>query len=473
LNEVRLDATVLGFTALLSIGTGLIFGILPALQVSRPDLMDGLRESSRSNTAGGVRLKLRSIFVVAQISLALVLLIGAGLMINSFLRLYAVQAGFDTHNLTSFQIQLSDKKFVRDTGRSTPSGSAETETSPLFAQISEQVQTRIAGAPGVRSVAVVTSTVPMAGGARRYAFTLAGKPVATEQQQAQSAEWYPISSRYFETLEVPVLRGREFTAKDSAAGLPVVVINSTMAQRFWPNEDPIGKQIQVAYFNDPPREIVGVVADVRQNLRQVEPQPQMYLPLAQLPVIQEKRLSFGLEILTFVVRSVGNSQRLAPALRAAVADVDRNQAIFNMKTIDQYAFDQLQGFRQYVMLLGVFGVVALILAIGGIYGIMSHAVSQRTNEIGIRMALGAASGQVLGLVLGRGVVLIAVGILVGLGASLALTRVIGSVLWGVTPTDPLTFMLVIAALALIALVACYIPARRALKVSPITALRSE
>ena len=473
LSAVTIDSTVLGFTLLLSVATGLIFGILPALQISRPDLMDALRDSTRSATAGGARQRLRSAFVVLQISLALVLLIGAGLMINSFLRLYAVESGVDTSNLMSFQVQLSDSKFIRDTGGRTPSGSAETETSPLLSQVSEQMRGRLGAIPGVESVAMVSTVAPLMGGARRYPFTIDGKQPAPAEQEAQSAEWYPISPEYFETLKLSILRGHEFTAQDSAAGLPVIVINSTMANRFWPNDDPIGKRVQVSYFNDPPRQIVGVVGDVRQSSRQTDAQAQMYVPFGQLPAIQEKRLSFGTEILTFVMRSAGNPEQLTAGLRSAIAEIDRSQPVYNVQPLERYVSNQLEGYRQYVMMLGVFGGIAVILAVVGIYGIMAHAVTQRTNEIGIRMALGAGSGQVLKLVLRRGLILIVIGLVLGFGASLALTQVLNSFLWGVTATDPLTFALVVAGLASVALLACYIPARRALKVSPIIALRYE
>jgi putative ABC transport system permease protein len=472
MDEITIDKNVLGFTLALSILTGFIFGVLPALQVSRPDLMDALRHSTRSTTAGGARQRMRSAFVVLQVSLALVLLVGAGLMINSFLRLYAVTPGFDPEGLMTFQIPFSYGKFVRDTGRRTPSGSLETEITPLLSQTSEQVRERLTAIPGVQSAAYISTVPPLVGFARQFPFTIGGKQPDPAEQEAQSAEFYPVSSKYFETLEIPVLRGREFTAADSAAGQPVVLVNSTMAKRFWPDEDAIGKQIQLKYFNEPPRQIVGIVGDVRQNARN-DIKPQVYLPIAQLPVIQQKNQSAGLELITFVVRSKGDAKQLTAAFRPAVAEVDRTQPVFHVQPLDQYISDQMQGFRQYVLMLGVFGGVALILALIGIYGIMAHAVTQRTNEIGVRMALGATSRQVLGVVLRRGMLLISIGLLLGLGGALALTRIISSQLWGVTATDPLTFVLVVAGLGSVALLACYIPARRALKVNPVIALRYE
>jgi putative ABC transport system permease protein len=315
--------------------------------------------------------------------------------------------------------------------------------------------------------------VPLSGFAPRLTFTMQGTQASPAEQEAQSAEFYAISPRFFETLTVPVLRGREFAEQDTRAGLAVAVVNSTMARRYWPDEDPIGRQIQMGFLNDPVRQIVGIVGDIRQNTRQEEPQPQMYLPFAQLPQFAQKQQSYGLETLTFVVRSAGNPEQLGTAFRSAVTEVDPNQPVANIRTIEWYRSNQQQGFRQYVMLLAVFGGVALVLAVVGIYGVMAHSVALRTNEIGIRMALGARSAQILRLVLRRGVVLIAVGLALGFGASLALTRVIRSFLWGVTATDPMTFAFVLVGLAAVALLACYLPARRALGVNPVVALRYE
>jgi putative ABC transport system permease protein len=393
-------------------------------------------------------------------------------MINSFLRLYAVEPGIDPSDLLTFQIQFSYGKYVKNTGRRVPSGGTETEITPLLSQTGEVIRQRLAAMPGAESAAVVSSVAPLMGFARRYPFTIDGKPAAAAEQEAQSAEWYPVSTHYFETLKIPVLRGREFGDQDSAAGLPVAVINSTMAKRFWPNEDPMGRIVQFNYYNEPPRQIVGIVGDVRQNLHN-DPLPQIYFPMAQLPVVQQMNQSAGLEVLTFVVRSKGNLAELTKAFHSVVDSVDRTQPIFHIQPLEQYVSDQLQLFRQYVLMLGVFGGVAVVLAIVGIYGIMAHSVSQRTNEIGVRMALGAGTGQVLRLILVRGLILIGIGLGVGVGASIGLTRLISSQLWGVQATDPLTFGVVILGLGSIALIACYLPARRALKVDPAVALRIE
>ena len=353
-----------------------------------------------------------------------------------------------------------------------PSVGTETEITPLLSQTAEVIRQRLVAIPGAESAAVVSTVAPLMGFARRYPFALDGKQPTQAEQEAQSAEWYPVSAHYFETLKIPVLRGREFGDQDSGAGLPVAVINSTMAKRFWPNEDPIGKQIQITYYNEPPRQIVGLVRDVRQNLHN-DLVPQIYFPMAQLPVVEQMNHSAGLEVLTFIVRSKADPEQLTSSFHPIVDAVDRTQPILHIQPLEQYVSDQLQLFRQYVLMLGVFGGLAVILALVGIYGIMAHSVSQRTNEIGIRLALGATSSNVFRLILGRGVLLIALGLVLGVGASLALTRIISSQLWGVTATDPLTFILVVTVLGLVALLACYIPTRRAVKVDPVIALRYE
>ena len=290
------------------------------------------------------------------------------------------------------------------------------------------------------------------------------------QNAVLRAQWSAIWPEYFETLRIPILRGRSLTHQDVANSPPVIAISETMARTFWPNADPIGERIQTDLFNDPPREIVGIVGDVRQAVREEEIQPQMYIPYAQIPSIQGGQ---GYMVVTFVTRSNMNAEQLVPALRSAVAEVDRSQAMDSIRTVDEYATNQLLDARTFLKLFTVFGGIALLLAIVGIYGVMAHSTSQRTAEIGVRIALGARGLDVLRLVLMRGLVLIALGLLIGCGLALATTRLIRAVLWGVTPNDPETFVLAVIALSAAATFACYIPARRALRVDPILALRAE
>jgi putative ABC transport system permease protein len=473
LDEVGLDSRVLAFTVVVSVATALVFGILPALQVSRPDLVNALKESGRSATASRSRQRLRSAFVVLQISLALVLLAGAGLLLNSLLRLYNVQVGFDPRDLTTFRMSFTGQQFFRSTGNTTPSGSVEMELSPRINLTAMQLRDRLLELPGVEAVSAVASTRPLSGGARSYRFTIEGQEPAASEQDALSAQWFPVLPEYLAVLQAPVLRGREFTDRDSASGPPVALINQTMAQRYWPGEDPIGARIAVDFFNDVPREIVGVVGDIQQNIYQLETQPQIYVPHAQLPVLQAGATAFGLEDLTFVVRARAGAADWVPVLRAAAVEVDPVHAITTVQPLEQYSANQTQGRRQFVALLSVFSAIALVLAIVGIYGIMAHSVTQRTSEIGIRVAFGAGARDVLRLVLRQGLMLIGIGMAVGLGASLALTRVIRSALWGVTATDPLTFAVALSVLFTVAFLACYIPARRALRIDPMNAMRHD
>jgi putative ABC transport system permease protein len=469
--NIALDTTVVGFTLLLSLGTGLIFGALPALQISRPDLMEVLRESTRSLTASGAHQRLRGAFVVVQVSLALVLLMGAGLTINSLWRLNTVQAGLDPRGLVAFQVPFS-RAFYASAG-TTPTGGFQVDVSSRINLLTERIRARAALLPGVES-ATLAVTPPVGGEPPRMRFIRQGQPVSTAEQEAWSAEYYPVGDEYFRTLKVPLLRGRELGPQDSDTGAPVTVINATMARTFWPNEDPIGKRLQLEVLYDSPREIVGVVGDVHQVRYQRAPQPQLYVPRAQLP--RKMGMTTAQEIMlanTFVIRTRGDAAALVPALRAAVAEVDPTQAISTVRTVEEYASGQLQDLRQYATLFTIFGCISVALAAVGLFGIMAHLVNQRTNEIGIRKALGAPNGAVLVDVLQRGVVLIAIGLALGMAVSFVLTRLIQNLLWGVTATDPLTFALALLAMLAVALLACCVPARRALKVDPVIALRAE
>jgi predicted lysophospholipase L1 biosynthesis ABC-type transport system permease subunit len=246
-----------------------------------------------------------------------------------------------------------------------------------------------------------------------------------------------------------------------------------MAKQFWPTEDPIGQTISIQFYNDQPRQIVGIVPDIRPSLRDREPEPQMYVPHTQLPTIQAGITAFGLESVTFVVRSGARLEDWLPGARAAAKEIDPAHAVNTVRLVSDFAAQQTQGFRQYVILLGVFSGIALLLAVVGIYGVMSHSVTQRTNEIGIRVAFGATAGNILASVLGRGLLVIGIGMAVGLVASLSLTRIIANALWGVTATDPATYTVVVLTLLVVACVACYVPARRALKVDPLVAMRQD
>ena len=471
LNEVAIDDRVLLFTTVTSVLTSIVFGMLPALSASRLDLAAAFKASSRTGTASPGRLRLRSAFVVLQVSTALVLLTGAGLLVNSLMRLSNADIGFDPRNLTTFQMSFTGREFFGATGRTTPSGSTEMQLSPRINTVSTELRDRIAALPGVEGVAI-SNARPLAGG-RLYAFAIAGRQPATSERDALRAAWHPIGADYFKVLQAPIVRGREFGDLDTASGAPVALVNETMARRYWPDEDPIGQTITVEFFNDRPRQIVGIVPDIRPSIRNREPEPRMYVPYAQLPQLQAGVTAFGLETVTFVVRSAAQVEDWLPRAQAAAVEIDPAHAVTSVQLVEDFAAQQTQGFRQYVILLGVFSAIALIMAVVGVYGVMSHSVTQRTSEIGIRVAFGATARNILAIVLSQGLTVIGLGLVVGMAASLAATRIISSSLYGITATDPATFTVVVLTLFVIACVACYVPARRALKVDPVVAMQHD
>jgi len=471
LNEVVIDDRVLLFTTVTSVLTSIVFGMLPALSASRLDLAAAFKASSRTGTASPGRLRVRSAFVVLQVSTALVLLTGAGLLVNSLMRLSNADIGFDPRNLTTFQMSFTGREFFGATGRTTPSGSTEMQLSPRINTVSTELRDRIAALPGVEGVAI-SNARPLAGG-RLYAFAIAGRQPATSERDALRAAWHPIGADYFKVLQAPIVRGREFGDLDTASGAPVALVNETMARRYWPDEDPIGQTITVEFFNDRPRQIVGIVPDIRPSIRNREPEPRMYVPYAQLPQLQAGVTAFGLETVTFVVRSAAQVEDWLPQAQAAAVEIDPAHAVTSVQLVEDFAAQQTQGFRQYVILLGVFSAIALIMAVVGVYGVMSHSVTQRTSEIGIRVAFGATARNILAIVLSQGLTVIGLGLVVGLAASLAATRIISSSLYGITATDPATFTVVVLTLFVIACVACYVPARRALKVDPVVAMQHD
>ncbi len=285
------------------------------------------------------------------------------------------------------------------------------------------------------------------------------------------AGWFPISSDYFKTLGIAVRRGREFTRSDSLASTQVAIVNETLARTLWPDEDPIGREITIDFVNDRPRQVVGVVADVRETSNQRDFAPHVFVPEAQLPLASRGWFQAPRITMTYVVRTATDPLPLVGLLRSAVAEVYRSQPIYGIRTMDEAMAEQMASWRQYLMLLGAFAGIAALLTLVGVYGLVAYSVGQRTQEIGIRRAFGASTNAVLRLVLRQGLVLIGIGIVAGVAGSLAATRILQGLLWGVSPTDPLTFLLVSMGLAAAALLACYVPARRALTINPIVALR--
>jgi putative ABC transport system permease protein len=473
LTELSLDLPVLGFTVLISVLAAVVFGIVPALQASNPDLAGSLKESSRSGTDGAARQRLRSGLVILQIAMALVLLIGAGLMINSFLRIQSNALGADPKNLLTFDYRFSRDEAIKPYARYRNAGLWD--VLPVTTLSFTQVYDRLKGVPGVVSVAGA-STPPVAG-ALNMGFLIVGLPAPPPDangQPSQTANYIAVTPDYFATLRTPIIQGREFNDRDTGSSPYVVVINQTMAKRFWPNESPIGKQIRLDYVPDEPlREIVGVSADIRMNRQQRQLRPAIYVPyLQQTP----RWMGAGYAAragMFFVMRTQSKPLSMATSVRQAVAEVDHTHPVANLRTVEDYLDQQVRYVRLYVLLLGIFGAIAAVLAAIGIYGVMVYSVAERTREIGIRMALGASAGDVFRLVALRALVLFSAGLALGLAGSVAATRYLASSLYEVTATDPTTYIAVSAMLGAVALLACLVPTRRAVGVNPTVALRYE
>jgi putative ABC transport system permease protein len=448
LREVRLDRYVLGFTFGISVVTGVLFGLIPAWQASCPDPGNALKAGGPRSSEGG-RNRVRSSLVVTEVALSLMLLVGAGLLIRTFAGLLNTNPGFETKGVLSLDLPLSRTKYK------TPE-----QQSAAFQQIVQTVRS----VPGVTEASVV-SNLPLSGGEIENSFQIEGRtPFAPGE--APTADYTIAGPDYFRTLNIPLLRGRAFTEHDTAASPRVMVVSDTFARRIFPGEDPLGKRIIVEgeEVDQPPAEIIGIAGDVRRNGFDTEAEPEFYLSHLQNP---ERRLNLVMRSETM------DGAQYAQAARDAVRTWDANQLIWRTQTLDELVEKSLAERRFNMMLLGIFAGVALLLAAVGLYAVMSYSVSWRTQEIGIRMALGAQRRDVMKLVVGQGMWMTFVGVLIGLGAALALSRLLASLLYGVSPTDALTFTAVSILLIVVALIACFIPARRATRVDPIVALRSE
>jgi putative ABC transport system permease protein len=444
LNDVNLDVRVLGFTLLVTMATGIIFGLAPAIQASRPNLNETLKEGGRGTTGGHHRV--RSSLVIAEVALALVLLISAGLLIRSFVFLQRVDPGFNSSNALAVNIGLPGRKY-----------SNPEQYQSFFTRLLEAIST----SPGVKAVGV-TQSLPIQGD-YLLGFNIQGRPPDPPGQD-KSTNYYAVSPGYFEAMGIPLLKGRLFTEQDNQTAPPVVLINETMAKQYFPDEDPIGQRIHVTNGPERFREIVGIVGDVKQY-GLARPSPlQTYEPYLQN--------SFG--GVTLVVRTVGDPATLTSTVREKVHQLDKDQPLGATRTLETLIDGSVAQERFIMLLLGVFAAVALVLATVGLYGVVSYSVTQRTHEIGIRMALGAARRDVLRLVVGHGMWLTIIGVAIGLGGALAVTTLLMSqLLFAVTAVDPLTFVAIPLVLAAVALGACFVPARRAMKVDPMVVLRYE
>jgi putative ABC transport system permease protein len=449
LDQTRMDIRVLAFTLAVSLLTGLLFGLVPALQASKPDLNDALKEGGRG-AGGGVRaIRVRNLLVVSEIALSLVLLVGAGLLIRSFVRLQQFELGFNPEHLLTMRVQLPGSKY---------------REGKQVAAFYQQLMERLEAVPGVQSAGAISS-IFLDDTPNSTNFTIEGRPVPVGAESIE-VPLDAVTTSYFKVMGIPLLEGREFDEHDVPTSPPVAIINQTFARRFFPNEDPIGKRY--VYGGPGPDNnswitIVGVVGDMRRTGFDRPVRPETFLPQGQNP-------DYGL---TIVARTNGDPAALAGALRNEVWAIDKDQSVYDIKTMGQVLSEMLSQRRFNMLLLGIFAVVALTLAAVGIYGVMSYAVAERTHEIGLRMALGAQTADVLGLIVRQGMLLAVTGLVVGLVASFGLTRLMTSLLYGVSATDPLTFIAIPVVLTGVALGACLIPARRAIKVDPMVALRYE
>ncbi|HJQ25194.1 MAG TPA: ABC transporter permease [Blastocatellia bacterium] len=446
-NEITVDVAALGFTFAVALMTGVLFGLAPAFQVSRVNLNDVLKEGARGSTGG--RTPLRSLLVVAEVALSLVLLTGAGLLVRSFARLTGTDPGFDPHNVAAMNLSISSSHYEWD---------------PKQRRFFKQVLERMRTIPGALSVGAV-SELPLSGSEETDSFNIEGRPAPKTSSDDPLADFRFIDEGYFKTLAIPLITGRAFTEYDNDTAPPVVVINESLARRYFNGEDPVGKRVKFgsAEDSDPWATIVGVVRDIKHSGLDAEARPQLYFPYQQM--------LWG--HLVIVVRSATDAQNLFDAMREAVWAVDKDQPITSLRTMESYLSDSVSQQRFNAVLLAGFALLALVLASVGIYGVMSYSVTQRTHELGIRMALGAKHGDVFRLVVIEGMRLALSGVALGLVGAFAATRLMSSLLFAVSATDPLTFAAISLILTGVALGACLVPARRATRVDPMVALRYE
>jgi putative ABC transport system permease protein len=446
LTSVSMDKGVLGFALVLSVLTSLIFGLLPALESSRPNTNEALKEGGRGTT-GGRSQRVLNWFVVAQVALSLMLLVGSGLMIKSLKRLQSVDPGFDPNNLLLVSISLPRVKYP---------------DAPRKIDFFQQLLAHVRQLPGVRT-AGAASGPPFAGFPAATGFDIEGQPPQPSSQKAVT-DVRVVDQDYFKTMAIPLLNGRTFTDREVQQESHVVIISEALARRHFANENPLGKRITIDMKDkNDPCEIVGVVGDVKWKGLDLATRPMVYWPHAELPYSS----------MTMVIKTSGDPVTMAGAIQREVRALDKDQPISEIRPMRELLAESISRSRFATLLLSIFAAVAFVLASVGIYGVMAYSVTQRTNEIGIRIALGASRRNVLGLVLKRGLMLAGSGVAVGLLGSFALTRLLTNQLFGVSATDPVTFATVSILLTALALLATYIPARRAMKVDPLVALRYE
>ena len=445
--EINIDSRVLWFTLLISILTGLIFGLAPAIHSSKVDLSKVLKETARGSV-GVVRKQIRNLLVISEVALALFLLVASILIVRSFIRLADANPGFDVRNVLAMQISLPLSKYAEDWRRRV---------------FTEQLVERVKALPGVESAAEVTP-LPLSGDGRQAPFIVEGRPVVASNE-VPLTDLASVSPGYFETMGIRLLRGRYFTEQDKEEGAQVAIIDESMARRFWPDEDPIGKRLKIgpADPNSPWLQIVGVVGHLKNYGVTEESRIQVFRPYSQVPFNQ----------ISIVVRTSGDPAALMSAVRGEVAGIDKDQPVYNVRTMEDLLATTLAPRRLVVFLLGAFALLALVLGAIGVYSVLAYSVTERKHEIGIRMALGAQQSSILKLVMKQGLSLVLIGMIVGLAGIFVFKQVVANLLFELTATDPLSYISSLVVLATVAILACYLPARKAMRVDPVIALRQE
>ncbi len=457
---VTLDWRVLVFTLFVAVATGVLFGLIPALNASRSDLHTTLKESGARSGRGFRHNKSRSVLVITEVALALVLLAGAALLIRTLVAMRTVNPGFDPHNVLTMQMSLTGPRFKK---------------TAAVAEMVRQAEQQVGSIPGVIAIAA-SASLPLEGG-YNLPFNIIGRPLSGKSPYTGDAAWVAVSPQYFKVFRIPLLRGRAFTEQDDASAPPVVIIDEAMVKQYWPKGDAVGQQILIGKglgpeFKESPREVVGIVGDVRDGGLNRNPSPIMYIPTAQ-ETDGSTALDSRIAPLFWSIRTRVPPFSLEKDIRRNLRAASGGLPAAHFQLMDQVVVGSTAWTGFNMALLAIFAGVALLLAGIGIYGLVAYSVDQRTQEIGVRMALGAEKGDILRMVVSQGFRLAVVGVIVGIAGALALTRFLASLLYGVTPTDPLTFIAVSLILISVALLACYVPARRAAKVDPIAALRYE
>jgi predicted permease len=456
---ITLDLNILLFTLGISILTGLLFGLVPALSASRGNLAAALNENG-SHASIGVRSgKLRSVLVIAEMTLTVVLVVGAALLIRTFMNLQAVDPGFTMHNVISMSMSVSGERFQK--------------TGPV-AQVIQEGTDRLHSVPGIID-AGVSNCLPMAGGFG-MGFDVVGRPRGGAISSG-GAGFCSISYGYFNTLEIPLLRGRSFTNQDKAGAPGVAIINQAMARHYWPNGDPLKDRILIGAgagpaFAEDSRQIVGIVGDTHDRGPNTDPTPMMYIPLAQMPDL-ETALNSKVAPLWWFVRSQVDPRTLTTTVSTVLRDASGGLPVAHIRTMEELEAENIARQRLDMLLLSVFGLAGLLMAAVGVYGVMSYSVQQRTQELGVRMALGAQASDLRNMVIRQGMALTLIGVLIGAGGAFWLTHFLSSSLFGVKPLDPISFIATPILLTLVALVSVWVPARRATRVDPMAALRIE